>query len=228
MATIDGGYAIIYANSTNETTTTNDSFTILGKVYANFISYNRTDEDRTILLYTVNNIANFTGIYCDLVSIGVGQVCIIATNFINFNSNNTANNITKKYIRINFLLSGSLLKVDELSNLPNLTVQSKGWLATSMSYGKHDFENEENEAEKKDISLSNDDSNSDIHTEMEIEHIIFIIFVIFDGESLIILDNIAEDYIGKILKDVSKTKKFILIKALVEIICKNIPLIVIM
>lgn len=135
MATIYGGYAIIYANSTNETTTTNDSFTILGKVYANFISYNRTDEDRTILLYTVNNNVNFTGIYCDLVSIGVGQVCIIATNFINFNSNDTANNITKKYIRVNFVSSGSLLKVDEPSNLPNLAVRSKGWLATSMSYG---------------------------------------------------------------------------------------------
>ncbi|RIB21034.1 hypothetical protein C2G38_1137494 [Gigaspora rosea] len=135
MATIDGGYAIIYANSTNEITT-NNSFTISGKVYAVFISYNRTDEYRTILLYTLNNYVNFTGIYCDIVAIGVGQVCTIAAKF-NFYSNGTVNNFTEQYIRIYFLSSGSLLKVDETSslNLPNITVAKSGWQATSMLFG---------------------------------------------------------------------------------------------
>ncbi|RIB21043.1 hypothetical protein C2G38_1137863 [Gigaspora rosea] len=135
MATIDGGYAIIYANSTIETNNINNSFVIRGRVYADFISYNLTKEERTILLYTLNDNVNFTGIYCDLVSVGVGQVCTITTDFINFNNNGTANNITNRYIRINFLSSGSLLKVDEPSNLPNKTVPSKGWQATSMSFG---------------------------------------------------------------------------------------------
>ncbi|RIB23335.1 hypothetical protein C2G38_871961 [Gigaspora rosea] len=73
MATIDGGYAIIYANSTIEANI-NNSFIIRGKVYADFISYNSSIGDRTILLYSLNKNVNFTGIYCDLVATGVGSL----------------------------------------------------------------------------------------------------------------------------------------------------------
>ncbi|KAF0511346.1 hypothetical protein F8M41_018264 [Gigaspora margarita] len=134
MATIDGGYAVIYAVAANDTTT-NNSFTIRGRVYANLIPYNNANESRTILLYTLRDNVNFSGIYCDLVAIGVGQVCTITTNFKHINSNGTENNFTTQYIRINFLSSGSLLTIDEPSNLPNITAPPKGWQVHSMSFG---------------------------------------------------------------------------------------------
>ncbi|CAG8502927.1 17379_t:CDS:2, partial [Dentiscutata heterogama] len=126
MATIDGGYALIYANSTNETV--NNSFFTRGSVYANFITYNNTFQDRTILLYTLTNNVTFNTIYCGIVSVGFGQVCTLSVN------NSIVNNITKEYIRIYFLTSGSVLKIDVLSDLPNVTTLVN-WAVSSMPFG---------------------------------------------------------------------------------------------
>ncbi|CAG8670578.1 1045_t:CDS:2, partial [Dentiscutata heterogama] len=134
MATIDGGYALIYANSTN--ITGNNSFFIRGSVYANFITYNNTLQDRTILLYTFTNNVTFNGIYCDIVSVGVGQVCTLSVN------NTMTNNVTTQYIKIYFLTSGSVLRVNVISDLPNVTsIASINWVVNSMSFGGYILHN---------------------------------------------------------------------------------------
>ncbi|RIB22657.1 hypothetical protein C2G38_2075068, partial [Gigaspora rosea] len=67
---------------------------------------------------------------------------------------------------------------------------------------------------------------------------LFIIFIIFDSGSLLFLTKIAKYYIKNMAEKIAKKgetdnvekniQKFILFRVLVEIICKNIPLIVIM
>ncbi|CAG8642416.1 34158_t:CDS:2, partial [Racocetra persica] len=139
ISTIDGGYALFYANSTEEVNT-NQTLAIRGTVYANFISYNKTVPDRTVLLYELHINVTFNGIHCDLVAVGLGQVCTlsITNNDISINStnNSTVNNSTTHYVKIYFLTSGSVLKIDTLSDLPNVTsIPLKGWVVKSMSYG---------------------------------------------------------------------------------------------
>ncbi|CAG8839333.1 4048_t:CDS:2, partial [Racocetra persica] len=81
---------------------------------------------------------------------------------------------------------------------------------------------------------------------MDMKHMLFIIFVIFDSEALIFMKDITQDYINKIkyinvkkakttneIKEIEKKvetwiKRAILIKVLIEIFCRNIPLIIIM
>ncbi|CAG8577107.1 20294_t:CDS:2, partial [Gigaspora rosea] len=74
MSTIDGGYAIIYANCSPQDANTSRLLAVRCTLNADFISYNETSPDRTAILYEVNrqNIT-FNGVYCDLVSVGVGQ-----------------------------------------------------------------------------------------------------------------------------------------------------------
>ncbi|CAG8486348.1 8438_t:CDS:2 [Gigaspora margarita] len=79
--------------------------------------------------------------------------------------------------------------------------------------------------------------------DLDVEHIIFIICAILDSESLLFIDNISRDYTKKLKSHVQKSKhlskdiqknikeyvkKFIVIRVLIEVICKNIPLLIIM
>ncbi|CAG8725758.1 20740_t:CDS:2, partial [Gigaspora rosea] len=128
MSTIDGGYAIINANCSPQDANSNRILAVRCVLSADFISYNEISQDRTAILYQINhqNIT-FNGVYCDLVSAGVGQVCTISVSYpitvnnsiVNNNStvnnstipaNNTANNTmsTTEYIKVNFLSSGSV------------------------------------------------------------------------------------------------------------------------
>ncbi|CAG8543360.1 2227_t:CDS:2, partial [Dentiscutata heterogama] len=137
MATIDGGYALIYANATSVIDNSN-LLSIRGSIYANFITYDNTLQDRTILLYTFSNNVTFNGIFCDIVSVGAGQVCTLSIN------STIANNITTQYIRIYFLTSGSVLNVYVLSDLdiPNITsITSNNWVVNSMPYGGYILHN---------------------------------------------------------------------------------------
>ncbi|CAG8682131.1 28377_t:CDS:2, partial [Dentiscutata erythropus] len=134
MATIDDGYALIYANSTNETV--NNSFFTRGSVYANFITYNNTFQNRTILLYTFTNNITFNAIFCDIVSVGVGQVCTLSINNAIVNNITKEYKITKEFIRIYFLTSGSVLKVLSNLDLPNITTFGDvNWIVNSMPFG---------------------------------------------------------------------------------------------
>ncbi|CAG8468274.1 17254_t:CDS:10 [Cetraspora pellucida] len=139
MSTIDGGYALFYANST-ENVSSNRTLAIRGTVYANFISYNKTVQDRTILLYELDRNVTFNGIYCDLVAVGFGQVCTLSIDYTNTTinpiNNSTINNSTTSYVRIYFLTSGSVLKIDVLSELPNITsIPLQGWMIKAMAFG---------------------------------------------------------------------------------------------
>ncbi|RIB30880.1 hypothetical protein C2G38_2136149 [Gigaspora rosea] len=156
MSTIDGGYAIINANCSPQDANSNRILAVRCVLSADFISYNEISQDRTAILYQINhqNIT-FNGVYCDLVSAGVGQVCTISVSYpitvnnsiVNNNStvnnstipaNNTANNTmsTTEYIKVNFLSSGSVLQSNVIKDLPNVPgIPSVGWRAKAMSYG---------------------------------------------------------------------------------------------
>ncbi|RIB22658.1 hypothetical protein C2G38_964091 [Gigaspora rosea] len=129
MSTVDGGYALIYANTSHSFDGDDSkSLSIRGTVRANFISYNKTVQDRTVLLYEISHNITFVEIYCDIASIGVGQVCTISVKL------STANNSSLEYMRVYFSTSGSVSKLDA-SNFPNVTNITSVWEVRSMAFG---------------------------------------------------------------------------------------------
>ncbi|RIB25461.1 hypothetical protein C2G38_2067362 [Gigaspora rosea] len=126
MPTIDGGYAILSVNSSNNG---NDSLlTTRGGLYAIFLSYNQSIQPKQILLYqvTLPNI-NFTGLYCDIAPKGIGYRCLIAAK---------VNNSELDYILVNFLTSESVISVNLMQTVPNTNITGlSGWGMEAMPFG---------------------------------------------------------------------------------------------
>ncbi|CAG8590015.1 1609_t:CDS:2 [Diversispora eburnea] len=136
MATVDEGYSIIMGNST-DSTNSNNPFEIYAAVYYLKIGYNETQFSASKLLYQ-SSLPNITlsNLLCSISSSGVGQVCtlnIIQSNFIN-STNST--NYTNYYVKLDFLISGSVTKITPLNNLPELPSNiTLGWTMESIPFG---------------------------------------------------------------------------------------------
>ncbi|RIB25464.1 hypothetical protein C2G38_2067364 [Gigaspora rosea] len=134
LSTVDNGYALVHGICNNAIS--DKILAVRCTLSANFISYNKTFENRVFTLYQLSQKnTSFNGIYCDIVSIGVGQICTISISYPSNVVNNTVINGTE-YIRVNFLSSGSVLSATVISDLPNLTgVPKYGWRVKTMPFG---------------------------------------------------------------------------------------------
>ncbi|RIB23535.1 hypothetical protein C2G38_2171062 [Gigaspora rosea] len=139
VATVDGGYAIVYTYSNNS----NDDNLLLLRVGVNviFIPYNQNLIRETVL-YQINqpNVTIF-GITCDTIdtlTFGSTHVCTISLM-------DTTESYPYYYVKINFLLSGAVLSSDILTTLPNITntnntkkIKPDGsWYVKSMPSGSY-------------------------------------------------------------------------------------------
>ncbi|KAF0558075.1 hypothetical protein F8M41_010604 [Gigaspora margarita] len=96
FATLDGGYAIVYANSTNmastNTTTSSDAteFTTTAGLYALILGYNQTTTPKRIILYELSkpNIT-FTYLYCSVDFVSIGHSCVTAVSHVHTAVNQT-------------------------------------------------------------------------------------------------------------------------------------------
>ncbi|CAG8538250.1 13914_t:CDS:2, partial [Racocetra persica] len=142
IATVDEGYAIVYANSSDPTNST-DPLIVRAALYIQTIGYGDQSLGAPLLLYQLplQNII-FGSLFCDISPVNVGQICTLAMTQNNptNNANNTANNTTINnnqtyYAKISFLSSGSVIEFTPISrilpNLPNVTE----WVVSSLPYG---------------------------------------------------------------------------------------------
>ncbi|RHZ74550.1 hypothetical protein Glove_221g77 [Diversispora epigaea] len=128
IATVDEGYSIIMANSTFSINSSNP-FEFYVTVYYFKIGYNETQSSAPApkLLYQ-SNLLNVTvfSMNCDISSSGIGQVCTLTIT----------QNDTFYYVKLDFLISGSVTKITPLNNLPELPSNfTTGWLTESIPYG---------------------------------------------------------------------------------------------
>ncbi|CAG8539424.1 13713_t:CDS:2 [Racocetra fulgida] len=135
----DEGYAIIYANSSDPTNST-DPLIVRAALYIQTIGYGDPTLGAPLLLYQLplQNII-FSSLFCDISPINVGQICTLGMTQntpSNNATNTTTNNSQTFYAKISFLSSGSVIEFTPISrilptNLPNVT----SWVVTALPYG---------------------------------------------------------------------------------------------
>jgi len=114
VATVDGGYAIIYANTTK--TPTDDIFLPKGGIYAIFLKYGQKFNRQQVVLYqTQISGLKFSGLNCDIAYVGFGQICILTGKFEDRRVRRVRPVPTTFFIRVDFLSSGTLYKVQSLN-----------------------------------------------------------------------------------------------------------------
>ncbi|RIB21543.1 hypothetical protein C2G38_2034299 [Gigaspora rosea] len=147
IATVDEGYAIVYANSSDPTNTT-DPLIIRAALYIQTIGYGEKHLGSPLLLYQIpiQNIL-FGALFCDISRVNVGQICTL-TIHQNVQNTNTINNATQTtqpaqpinnnntyYAKVAFLSSGSVMEFTPISRqlptIPNITQ----WVVTDLPYG---------------------------------------------------------------------------------------------
>ncbi|RHZ82308.1 hypothetical protein Glove_109g323 [Diversispora epigaea] len=137
IATVDGGYSIIMGNSTNSTNS-DSLFEIYATVYDLKIGYNDTQFSAKLLYQLPLPNITISNMFCGISSTGVGQFCTLGVI-----QNVTQNNVTSSknyYLKLDFLLSGSVTKITPISNLPELPSNSTtGWLVESIPFGGYLF-----------------------------------------------------------------------------------------
>ncbi|CAG8620657.1 8348_t:CDS:2 [Dentiscutata erythropus] len=149
LATVDEGYAILYANSSDPTNSA-DPLIIRAALYIQTIGYGEQTLGSPLLLYQIpiQNIL-FGPLYCDISPVGVGQICTLTmydnstanatpatpTNATATQSTQSISNNNTYYAKISFLSSGSVIEFTPISRslptLPNVTE----WVVASLSYG---------------------------------------------------------------------------------------------
>ncbi|CAG8603618.1 7660_t:CDS:2 [Gigaspora margarita] len=146
IATVDDGYAIVYANSSDPSNTT-DPLIIRAALYIQTIGYGEKTLGSPLLLYQIpiQNIL-FGALYCDVSHVNVGQICTLTIQQ-NVQNPNTINNATQTtqptpinnnntyYAKIAFLSGGSVTEFTPISRtlpiIPNITQ----WVVTDLPYG---------------------------------------------------------------------------------------------
>ncbi|CAG8618426.1 15534_t:CDS:2 [Gigaspora margarita] len=151
FATLDGGYALIYANTTSRTFTSNNTlatqFSANAGIYAIMLGYNQSTTPQGLILHqlTTPNLT-FTNLYCSVDFVYIGHSCIayarqnqtsqipnVTTTVITTTITPTAaaptvvpvtttvtappttiTNLENFYVKIRFLSSGSVLKLDPM------------------------------------------------------------------------------------------------------------------
>ncbi|RHZ49464.1 hypothetical protein Glove_520g8 [Diversispora epigaea] len=136
IATVDEGYSIIMGNTANSSNSnSNYPLEIYATVYDLKIGYNETQFSAPKLLYqsTLPNITLYD-IVCGISSSGIGQVC--ALTIVQDVTQGNVTSSTNYYVKIDFLISGSVTKVTPLNNLPKLPSNTtSAWTLKSIPYG---------------------------------------------------------------------------------------------
>ncbi|CAG8563240.1 2495_t:CDS:10, partial [Diversispora eburnea] len=148
VATVDEGYSIILGNSTSNSVNPDDPLEVQAAVYDLKIGYNETEFSAPKLLYQLP-LPNITisQMFCSISSTGAGQVCLLNVRKVVTQNNGTQNNDTQSnvtvnnyYVKLDFLISGSVTKITSLHNLPSLHPNSTtGWLIESIPLGGYLF-----------------------------------------------------------------------------------------
>ncbi|RIB26733.1 hypothetical protein C2G38_188104 [Gigaspora rosea] len=158
LATVNGGYAIVNANFTN------DDSSLLAKsggLYASFISFNLSLPIRQAQLYqvTLDNIT-YNGLYCDYDTLG--YICVISVNI----TNPSTNNQEIYYLKVHFLTSGTVINVKFIKNIPNVIGLSKqSWKMETMPFGGYILENTANNIHY--IYAYNDENDTQISSPIQ-------------------------------------------------------------
>ncbi|CAG8497192.1 2083_t:CDS:2 [Dentiscutata erythropus] len=140
LGTLDGGYAIIYANTTNNNNMASNytlaaQFTTNAGLYAIMLGYNQTKINKTIVLNeisTPNVKIKFTALLCTINYLSVATTTAAIPV--------TTTPVTPFYIKVHFLSTGSVLNVETKFNIPlnNITairaVPFGGYALMSYSY----------------------------------------------------------------------------------------------
>ncbi|CAG8630237.1 22973_t:CDS:2, partial [Dentiscutata erythropus] len=131
IPTITGDYAILSVNSSLVENNISSLATRTG-LYMTTIPYNQPVSNNQVLLYELafSNLT-FLGLYCDIAPNGIGYICIIEI------SNNQPQ---PTYIKVKFLTSASVMNVNILSNMPNISnteimAQVQGFEMQAMAFG---------------------------------------------------------------------------------------------
>ena len=125
VPTLDEGYAIIYANFTNITSALPNPLEPQGGIYTVFLDYGKiTERDPVVFWQTTIPGLEFTGFYCDIAYVGVGQTCVLTIS-----PRNTSGISRDFFIKVDFLTSGSVynlsnFQISETFNLTNYRISS--------------------------------------------------------------------------------------------------------
>ncbi|CAG8568461.1 11679_t:CDS:2 [Diversispora eburnea] len=146
VATVDEGYSIIMGNSTSKSANPDDPLEIQAAVYDLKIGYNETQFSAPKLLYQ-SHLPNITiyQMFCSISSTGVGQVCLLDVRQSITQNNDTQSNVTSTsyndyYVKLDFLISGSVTKITSLHILPELPSNTTtGWQVKSIPFGGYLF-----------------------------------------------------------------------------------------
>ncbi|CAG8718300.1 6354_t:CDS:2, partial [Cetraspora pellucida] len=125
FSTLNGGYAIVYVNSTNNmyanstnNHTASDQFT--AGIYVTLLNYNQTKTSQKLILHemTTPNIS-FSGISCSVNYDFMGHTCMILVQQLNVEPNSISINTTttKFFIKITFHSTGSVTQLRQY-NIP--------------------------------------------------------------------------------------------------------------
>ncbi|CAG8682908.1 2983_t:CDS:2, partial [Dentiscutata heterogama] len=109
IATLDGGYALTYANTTRTPVTSNNTlatqFAASGGIYAIFVGYNQTKTPQRMILFelTTPNLT-FTHIYCSVDFVYIGHSCIA---YVTQTQTQTIQNVTTTVITTTITPTGA-------------------------------------------------------------------------------------------------------------------------
>ncbi|CAG8806478.1 7793_t:CDS:2, partial [Gigaspora margarita] len=129
FGTLNSGYAIVYANTTNSTSSNNTlaaQFTADAGLYAIMLNYNQTKTNKTTILHemsTPNVKIRFSAMICSIDNVFVGHTCVAAGIAVQNGSTTTStltNTTTKPfYIKVHFHSTGSVFKLESIFDIPS-------------------------------------------------------------------------------------------------------------
>ncbi|CAG8563550.1 9013_t:CDS:2 [Dentiscutata heterogama] len=124
FATLNDGYAIVYANTTNSPQTSDPlsaQLTPKAGIYAILLGYNQTRTNQRIILYemTTSNLT-FTKLYCSVDSVFIGHTCIIPVLQRIFTPTNV--NVTYSNVTTTTLVSATTTAAVQVITPVNVTV----------------------------------------------------------------------------------------------------------
>jgi hypothetical protein len=132
MSTVDEGYAIAFANSTNTFNVSNPLLP-LGQLFISPIGFNQNAGSPLLLYQTPIPNLFFASLFCNIAFIGVGQICILTALQPDPTGILPLKNF---YIRINFLSSGSVSSFQVINRLlPSIENSKIAWKVDSLTYG---------------------------------------------------------------------------------------------
>jgi hypothetical protein len=119
---MDGGYALIYPNNTDSTTTATSPLSPQFGIYGLFLEYGKGVIQGPIVLYQTLIPVTINSLDCDFAYVGVGQTCIIVAN---------TTLVDYVFIKVDFLSSGTVYNI----NTFNLDSNYTDYNIVSLKYG---------------------------------------------------------------------------------------------